>query len=189
VKKSIYTWFTGAALIILLIALLILNGRVSMVSSVEITQSFPLAYDATGAMLDAVVFPMYGDEQIQSPLAQYDDSGAMLDAAVFTHQVRSALHWLAYDATGAMLGAVVFPTYSDQQVSIPTSLGLVYDATGVMLDAVVLTNQVALFPIRCGMTPQKPCWKQLFFRSILNKLIPPHYHPGIAGSPSDQPAL
>jgi hypothetical protein len=141
-KKSIYTWFTGSTLIVLLIAVLVLNGRISTASSHEITQSFPLAYDATGAMLDAVVFPTYADQRIQSPFAQFDASAAMLDAVVFSHQVRPALQGLAYDATGAMLGAVVFPTDADQQVSIPTTQGLIYDATGAMLDAVVFKHQV-----------------------------------------------
>jgi hypothetical protein len=141
-KKSIYAWLTGSTLIVLLTAFLVLNGRISTASSHEITQSFPVAYDATGAMLNAVVFPTYADQRIQSSLAQYDASAAMLDAVVFSHQVRPALQGLAYDATGAMLNAVVFPTYADQQVNIPTSQGLAYDATGAMLDAVVFTHQV-----------------------------------------------
>jgi uncharacterized lipoprotein YajG len=115
-KKSLQNWFAVTALIVLLVALLLLNGRViatqTMASSKEVTQSFPLGYDATGAMLDAVVFPTYLDQRIQSPLAQYD-------------------------ATGSMLNAVVFPTYSDQRMTVPISQGLSYDATGAMLEAVV----------------------------------------------------
>jgi hypothetical protein len=153
-KNSIYSWFTGSALIVLLIAVLVLNGRISTASSHEITQSFPLAYDATGAMLDAVVFPTYADQRIQSPFAQYDATAAMLDAVVLSHQVRPALQGLAYDATGAMLGAVVFPTNADQQVSIPTTQGLIYDATGAMLGAVVFptySDQQVSIPTSQGL--------------------------------------
>jgi hypothetical protein len=67
----------------------------------------------------------------------------MLDAVVFSHQViRPISQGLAYDATGVMLNAIVFPTYSDQRVSIPASQGLAYDATGAMLNAVIFSNQV-----------------------------------------------
>jgi hypothetical protein len=89
-KKPLAAWFAGAALIVLLVAFLVLSGRVTTASSKEIAQSFPLTYDATGAMLDAVVFPTYSDQRIQSPSAQYDATGAMLDAVVFSHQLRPA---------------------------------------------------------------------------------------------------
>jgi hypothetical protein len=51
-----------------------------------------LAYDATGAMLSAVVLPTYNDQLRVMPVQQ----------------------GLAYDATGAMLKAVVFPKYPDR---------------------------------------------------------------------------
>jgi hypothetical protein len=112
-------WITGTALIVLLITLVALNARAaatqSLAGSQDITQSFPLPYDATGAMLDAVVF---------------------------SHQVQPAFSGLAYDATGAMLEAVVFPTYADQPVLALPSPGLAYDATGAMLSAVVFSHQV-----------------------------------------------
>jgi hypothetical protein len=141
-KQPLQGWFAVAALIVLLIAFLVLSGRVTTASSAELAQSFPLTYDATGAMLDAVVFPTYSDQRIQSPSSQYDATGAMLDAVVFSHQLRPAFQGLAYDATDTMLDAVVFPTYSDQQVIVPVLQGLAYDATGSMLNAVIYSHQV-----------------------------------------------
>jgi hypothetical protein len=167
-------WITGTALIVLLITLVALNARAAatqtLAGSQDKTQSFALAYDATGAMLDAVVFshqvqpafsglaydatgamlaavvyPTYSDQQWAVPISQglaYDATGAMQDAVVFSHQVQSAFSGLAYDATGAMLAAVVFPAYSDQQVTVPTSPASAYDATGAMLNAVVFSHQV-----------------------------------------------
>jgi hypothetical protein len=67
-------------------------------------------------MLDAVVCPTYSDQQVFAPALQglsYDATGTMLNAVVFSHQVRPAFYPLRYDATGAMLEAVVFPKYPD----------------------------------------------------------------------------
>jgi hypothetical protein len=133
-KKSPQTWFAGTVLIVLLAALLVVNGRVTTASHKEIPRPFSQAYDATGAMLDAVVFPAYSDQRIQSPLAQYDATGAMLDFVVFpTHSDQQvSLQGLAYDALGTMLHAVV---YSHQVRT--DSYPLWYDATEAMLEAVV----------------------------------------------------
>jgi hypothetical protein len=43
----------------------------------------------------------------------YDATGTMLNAVVYSHQVRPVSYPLWYDATGAMLEAVVFPKYPD----------------------------------------------------------------------------
>jgi hypothetical protein len=146
---NIYLWvLTGAALIALVSVLLVVLERTNSSvtpSSVAVPQSYPLAYDATGAMVDAIVFPTYSDQlrvmPVQPGLA-YDATGAMLSAVVlptYNDQLRimPAQQGLAYDATGAMLNAVVLPTYNGQLRVMPVKQGLVYDATGAMLEAVV----------------------------------------------------
>jgi hypothetical protein len=130
---NIYLWvLTGAALIALVSVLLVVLERTNSSvtpSSVAVPQSYPLAYDATGAMVDAIVFPTYSDQLRGMPVQP----------------------GLAYDATGAMLSAVVLPTYNDQLRIMPVQPGLAYDATGAMLSAVVLpTYNDQLRIMRCS---------------------------------------
>jgi hypothetical protein len=109
---------TGVALIALVSVLLVVLERTTpsvTPSSVAVPQSIPLAYDATGAMLDAIVLPTYNDQLRIMPVQQ----------------------GLAYDATSAMLSAIVLPTYTEQLRVMPVQQGLAYDATGAMLEAVV----------------------------------------------------
>jgi hypothetical protein len=133
-KKHIPNWLIGSVLLIVL-ALLILGARwitQAAPASALGAPSVPLAYDATGAMLNSVVFPKYREQRIHSAASRYDATGAMLNAVVFSHEAQRVSRPLAYDATGAMLNAVVF-SHEARLASRP----LPYDATGAMLEAVV----------------------------------------------------
>lgn len=67
----------------------------------------------------------------------YDATGAMLEAVVLPSKLSaSTSKVMVYDATGEMLGAVVFSW--EQNAATPQSS--FYDATGVMLDAVVFPH-------------------------------------------------
>jgi hypothetical protein len=132
-KKHTVHWILLSLMLIVLSSLLVIKLIAQPVSTTALSgPSVPLAYDATGAMLNSVVFPTYPDRRVQSPAALYDATGAMLDAIVLSNQVRPVSRPLAYDATGVMLNALVF----SNQVR-PAPRNLPYDATGAMLEAVV----------------------------------------------------
>jgi hypothetical protein len=138
-KKHIPT-FLATMLLIVLIGLLALNVQFNArpaAISVLPPAAAPLAYDATGAMLNAVVYPHYPEQRTYAHVEQYDATGVMQNAIVYAHRVRPVSRPLAYDATGAMLSSIVF----SNQVR-PVSRPLAYDATGAMLNSIVFTNQV-----------------------------------------------
>jgi hypothetical protein len=139
-KKHVPTWVLVSMGMIVLIGLLVLNGQFNArptVTSVLPPLAAPLVYDATGAMLNAVVYPHYPEQRIYAHIEQYDATGAMQNAIVYAHQVRPISKALAYDATGAMQNAIVY-AHQVQPVSRP----LAYDATATMLNSIVLSNQV-----------------------------------------------
>lgn len=137
-KKHTVHWMLLSVMLIALSSLFVLKLTAQPVATTALpAPSVPLAYDATGAMLNSVVYPTYPDQRVQSPAALYDATGAMLNAIVFSNQVRPASRALPYDATGAMLNAIVL----SNQVR-PISRPLAYDATGSMLNAIVFSNQV-----------------------------------------------
>jgi hypothetical protein len=132
-KKHTAHWILLSVMLIVLSSLLVIKMIAQPVATTALpAPSVPLAYDATGAMLNSVVFPTYPDRRVQSSPALYDATGAMLNAIVFSHQVRPVSKALPYDATGAMLNAIVL----SNQVR-PAARNLPYDATGAMLEAVV----------------------------------------------------
>jgi hypothetical protein len=132
-KKHTTYWILLSVMLIVLSSLLAIKLAAQPVVTTALpAPSVPLAYDATGAMLNSVVFPTYPDRRIQSPAALYDATGAMLNAIVLSNQVRPVSKALPYDATAAMKNAIVF----SNQVR-PVSRPLAYDATGAMLEAVV----------------------------------------------------
>jgi hypothetical protein len=83
----------------------------------------PFVYDATGAMLDAIVLEAV---PVRQPF-YYDATAVMMDA--ITAKPVSVTRPFFYDATGAMLDAI---TARPVSVTRP----YFYDATGAMLDAI-----------------------------------------------------
>jgi hypothetical protein len=137
-KKHTAHWILLSVMLIVLSSLLVIKLIAQPVATTALSApSVPLAYDATGAMLNSVVFPTYPDQRVQSPAALYDATGAMLDAIVLSNQVRPASKALPYDATAAMQNAIVL----SNQIR-PVSRPLAYDATGAMLNAILFSNQV-----------------------------------------------
>jgi hypothetical protein len=132
-KKHATHWILLSVLLIVLSSLFVIKLTAQPVTTTALSApSVPLAYDATGAMLNSVVYPTYPDRRVQSPAALYDATGAMLNAIVFSNQVRPVTRVLPYDATAAMQNAIVL----SNQVR-PAARNLPYDATGTMLEAVV----------------------------------------------------
>jgi hypothetical protein len=126
-------WILLSVMLIVLSSLFVIKLTAQPAATTALpAPSVPLAYDATGTMLNSVVFPTYPDRRVQSPAALYDATGAMQKAIVLPNQVRPVSRPLAYDATAAMLNAIVLPN----QVR-PAPRNLPYDATGTMLEAVV----------------------------------------------------
>jgi hypothetical protein len=142
-KKHLPTWVIASLLLIVLTGLAVLSAQwiARPAATAALPAPAPLAYDATGAMLNAVVYPTYPQQRAQSSAVLYDATGAMLNAIVLPNQVRPVSKALAYDATAAMQNAIVLPN----QVR-PAQRGLAYDATGAMLNAIVLPNQVRSAP-------------------------------------------
>jgi hypothetical protein len=141
-KKHTAYWILLSVMLIVLSSLVALELTAQPVATTALpAPSVPLAYDATGAMLNSIVYPTYPDRRVQSPAALYDATGAMLNAIVLSNQVRPVSRPLAYDATASMLNAIVL----SNQVR-PVSRPLAYDATGVMLNALVFSNQVRPAP-------------------------------------------
>lgn len=118
---------------VLILVLLISSLTVAARGFQEEEQEFkPIpAYDATGAMLKAVVFPRY-PERRSGIVRAYDATGAMISAVVLPHEAQPAAFSPVYDATGVMLAAVVLPHEAQ-----PAAFRPVYDATATMLSAIV----------------------------------------------------
>jgi hypothetical protein len=88
-KKHTAHWILLSVMLIVLSSLFVIKLIAQPVATTALpAPSVPLAYDATGAMLNSVVFPTYPDRRVQSPPALYDATGAMLNAIVFSNQVR-----------------------------------------------------------------------------------------------------
>jgi hypothetical protein len=67
-KKHATQWILLSVLLIVLSSLFVIKLTAQPVATTALpAPSVPLAYDATGAMLNSVVFPTYPDQRVQSP--------------------------------------------------------------------------------------------------------------------------